>query len=104
MKNFAIVNRETNIIEDAVVGDNGSVIALIFEDKDVYEETESTGKIFIGGDFYKKRFREPSPYSSWIFNDSEWKWVPPKEYPKDGKLYFWNDDLVDWIEYNASSI
>jgi hypothetical protein len=104
MPNFAIVNKETNIVENSVLADNGSVVALIFEDKDVYEETEDTGIIFIGGDFYKGKFRIPNLFLSWTFNEKKWVWEAPKKYPSDGKLYEWNEDLVDWIEINASTI
>lgn len=104
MPNFAVVNKETNIVENRVIGDNGSVIAIIFDDKDIYEETEQTGYAFIGGDLYKNKFREMKPFDSWTFDEKKWRWVAPVLYPDDGKIYTWNESSLLWEEINASTI
>ena len=41
-------------------------------------------------------FITPQPYPSWTRSGSFW--YPPVEYPADGKLYLWNEELGDWVE------
>lgn len=102
MKKFAVVNKETRIVENSVIGDNGSVIALIFEDKDIYEETEYTGNIFIGGIYHNNKFMYPKPYESWIIDENKNEWIPPKPYPLDNNQYEWDETIVDWKKVNAN--
>lgn len=42
-------------------------------------------------------FVTPAPYMSWVLNEKR-KWVAPVAMPKDGKLYRWNEGLVNWEE------
>lgn len=37
-------------------------------------------------------------YHSWILNEETCLWEPPIEYPDDGKLYKWNEELLDWVD------
>jgi hypothetical protein len=41
-------------------------------------------------------FTEPQPYLSWVRNGSTWE--PPVPYPTDGKNYYWNEAVLNWIE------
>jgi hypothetical protein len=36
------------------------------------------------------------PFPSWSFDDNQHKWVPPKPYPVNGKLYEWDEDSLCW--------
>jgi hypothetical protein len=60
------------------------------------------GKKFAAiGDTYIEstgNFKSPKPYTSWKWDANNWNWNPPKPYPTDGKGYFWNEDLIDWVE------
>jgi hypothetical protein len=38
-----------------------------------------------------------SPYASWVL-DERFQWKPPIDYPDDGKVYFWNEDIIQWQE------
>ena len=40
---------------------------------------------------------EKSPFESWTLVNGEWQ--APVQYPNDGKIYSWNEDLKNWIEY-----
>ena len=40
---------------------------------------------------------EKSPFESWTLVNGEWQ--APVQYPNDGKIYNWNEDLKNWIEY-----
>lgn len=54
------------------------------------------------GDVYNPEldnFIPNKPYSSWVL-DSNCKWKPPFEQPKDGKLYEWDESITNWKEFN----
>jgi hypothetical protein len=42
-------------------------------------------------------FIAPSPFASWVLNDS-WLWEPPFPAPQDGKVYGWDETIVGWKE------
>jgi hypothetical protein len=42
-------------------------------------------------------FYAPQPYASWTL-DSSWTWQAPVPYPEDGKIYFWDESVVNWVE------
>ncbi|NBP02573.1 MAG: hypothetical protein EBU90_21125 [Proteobacteria bacterium] len=38
-----------------------------------------------------------NPYpNSWYFEESQLKYKPPVKMPKDGKIYYWNEDILNW--------
>jgi hypothetical protein len=41
-------------------------------------------------------FIRPQPFTSWTL-DENFDWQPPKSKPKNG-LWFWNEELGDWVE------
>lgn len=43
-------------------------------------------------------FIPPKPFNSWTLNEDSCLWAPPIEYPTDGKIYAWNEDIVNWEE------
>jgi hypothetical protein len=43
-------------------------------------------------------FISPQPYASWIL-DENFDWKAPVDYPNDDKEYYWDEDLLNWIEY-----
>ena len=45
----------------------------------------------------KDNFSPPKPYPSWTLDD-KCKWKAPKEMPKDGKIYTWNETKLTWEE------
>ena len=43
----------------------------------------------------------PQPHPSWILKDNGVGgkyWDAPIDMPLDGKIYFWNEELLSWIE------
>lgn len=38
------------------------------------------------------------PYASWILDDNTCLWNPPTPMPTDGKLYYWDEPSLTWIE------
>lgn len=49
-------------------------------------------------DAVRDAFIPPQPYLSWTFNEITLDWDPPVPYPADGKAYFWNESIRQWVE------
>lgn len=49
-------------------------------------------------DATKDAFIPPQPFNSWTLNEDTCLWDSPVPYPADGKLYKWNEELVNWEE------
>jgi hypothetical protein len=47
---------------------------------------------------YNGFFYPPQPFNSWLKDEENHTWNPPIPYPSDGKLYFWNEDILNWEE------
>lgn len=49
-------------------------------------------------DLERDAFIPPKPFNSWILNEDSCLWYAPIPYPSDGKLYNWNEDILNWEE------
>ena len=47
-------------------------------------------------------FYAPKPFASWTLNDTTWTWEAPVAYPKDGKVYNWDEAAKNWVEVVAA--
>jgi hypothetical protein len=43
-------------------------------------------------------FIAPKPYNSWLLNNTTWLWEAPVAMPTDGKVYKWNELIINWEE------
>lgn len=43
-------------------------------------------------------FIPPKPFNSWILDDFSCLWKPPIEYPTDNKDYYWDENMLSWVE------
>ena len=43
-------------------------------------------------------FYAPQPFPSWTKNADTYLWESPVPYPNDGKVYSWNEDILNWEE------
>lgn len=68
------------------------------EDPSVFIEYNDENPAFLNGYRYEGFFYPPKPFDSWIRNEIEHTWNPPVPYPSDGKVYFWNEDSLNWEE------
>ena len=41
-------------------------------------------------------FIAPKPFASWLLNEETAQWEAPIDYPTDGLIYDWNEELGDW--------
>ena len=55
-------------------------------------------------DASKDAFIPPKPFNSWTLNETTCLWESPVPYPSptNGKMYRWNEDVVNWVEINAA--
>jgi hypothetical protein len=49
-------------------------------------------------DSERDAFIAPQPFPSWILDEDTCRWIPPVEYPTDGKIYSWDEDSLSWTE------
>jgi hypothetical protein len=52
----------------------------------------------IGGTYSSERdaFIPPHQFSSWRLNETTCRWDPPIPYPDDGKVYRWDETILNW--------
>ena len=43
-------------------------------------------------------FVPPKPFPSWTFDNNTKDWIPPINYPNDGKTYYWSEESQQWVE------
>jgi hypothetical protein len=41
-------------------------------------------------------FISPKPFNSWLLDEDTCRWQAPIEYPTDGLMYQWDEELTDW--------
>ena len=49
-------------------------------------------------DSTRDAFIPPQPFNSWTLNEDTFLWDSPVAYPEDGKLYKWNEEILNWEE------
>jgi hypothetical protein len=47
-------------------------------------------------------FIAPKPYPSWLLNTTTCQWQAPIPYPTDGKIYSWNEETQQWVEFTGA--
>jgi hypothetical protein len=47
-------------------------------------------------------FIAPKSYDSWILDEDTAQWEAPTPYPTDGKIYYWSEDDLTWLEVELS--
>ncbi len=43
-------------------------------------------------------FIPPTPFPSWILNETTCQWESPVPYPTDGPAYCWDEATLTWVE------
>jgi hypothetical protein len=46
-------------------------------------------------------FIPPQPFESWELNETTCRWQAPTPYPQDGRIYFWDEETLAWVEAPA---
>ena len=83
----------------------GIVVNVIVADADFIKTQTNKNYVLctrggIGWSFDGTNFIAAQPYASWIL-DENFDWQPPIAQPynlsNDGKRYYWNEDLQNWL-------
>lgn len=53
-------------------------------------------------DSIRDAFIPPKPFPSWTLNEDSCLWDSPVPYPNDGKMYTWNEEIINWQEINLT--
>lgn len=100
--NYAFI-KNNNVVNVAIF-DNPS-IELLDHFKNEFELDlilEANDKAAINGTYDGTKFWLPQPYPSWVKNEETNNWEAPIEYPQDGLIYEWNEDILNWEEIQVS--
>jgi hypothetical protein len=67
---------------------------------------QAFAKIYAGIGYYYDSIRDafipPKPFPSWTLNEDSCLWDSPVPYPNDGKMYTWNEEILNWQEINLT--
>ena len=70
------------------------------------DQSKSFRKNYAGIGYYYDSIRDafipPKPFPSWTLNEDSCLWQSPIPYPNDGKMYTWNEDILNWQEINLT--
>ena len=47
-------------------------------------------------------FIAPKPFPSWLLDTNTCQWQAPIPYPTDGKIYYWNEETQQWVEFTGA--
>ena len=68
------------------------------------DQSKAFRKNYAGIGYYYDSIRDafipPKPFPSWTLNEQTCLWDSPVPYPNDGKMYTWNEEILNWIEIN----
>jgi hypothetical protein len=132
MSHFAKLD-ENNIVIFVTAGrqeDDGRELELSEQTGDTYKQTSYNT---IGGVYYDPATREPAadqskafrknyaglgysynealdafippkPFGSWVLDEETCLWAAPVPHPSDGKIYTWNEEIVNWDLTNQGKV
>lgn len=102
MKKYAVLLG--NKIIAVVDADEGTPLESFFKNCTFIEVTEKTGEAFSSQTYspMHKKFKQPKPYKSWIFDEQSFSWAPPEDYPQDGNFYIWSEEEITWKEIDTN--
>lgn len=67
------------------------------------DQTKAIRKNFAGVDYNYSpildAFYPPQPHVSWTLNEDTCLWEPPVAKPIDDKLYLWDEEQLNWVEF-----
>ena len=96
---------ENNIVVEVLVGPNYGDEGEAFFNAlgGTWVKTSYNGNIRknyagIGMSYAQDRdaFIPPKPFNSWLLDEDICQWKAPIEYPTDGLMYEWDEELTNW--------
>tara|TARA_Y100000389_G_C17145369_1_gene356987 strand:- start:244 stop:567 length:324 start_codon:yes stop_codon:yes gene_type:complete len=68
---------------------------------ETFDDASQRGKFAGIGDTYdgtNDRFLPPKTFNSWVFDEDDYKWMPPVDYPTDDNRHKWDEDSQTWTQ------
>lgn len=101
-----VVNNEVITIDGSELEQAGIDFLTNLHGHSKWKQTSYNGtfrKNYAGQGFIydesRDAFIQPKPFESWILNETTCKWQAPINQPSDGKIYHWNEESQQWIEF-----
>lgn len=121
MAHYAFLD-ENNMVTSVIAGRDEGELGIDWEEwygnfqGQVCKRTSyntSFGQHTLGGTPFRKNFATagytydpirdafipPADFPSWVLNEDKCIYEPPFPKPNDGKLYVWNEEITNWVEY-----
>jgi hypothetical protein len=99
-----VIVAEQEFINTGVVGDPASWIQTSYNTQGGQHQLGGTPlrKNYAGigytYDPVRDAFIPPQPYPSWTLDEETCLWSSPQPHPRDGKIYSWSEDALQWLE------
>lgn len=123
MAHFAQLNESNQVTQVIVVHNNELLVygveseqagidfcKSLFGADTVWIQTSYSGSIrknYAGFGFTydstRDAFIPPKPFASFVLNETTCLWESTVPYPTDGGVYFWREDLMQWVAYETLS-
>lgn len=49
-------------------------------------------------------FIPPRPFASWVLDESTCLWIAPVPRPDDDKVYYWDENIEEWVLLDDQSV
>ena len=101
---FAVI--KNGFVENIAEAESLLIIRALLPEKEVMQETKSTGFAWIGSEVIDGKFKPPQPFPSWSFDSVAFAWKAPVEKPNDSLIYYWSENQLEWVEivYNTEPL
>ena len=120
MAHFAKINTNSGRVEKVIVVDNNDCGGVDFPESETIGQNFIVNVLNYSGTWkqtsYNNNFRvryagvgytynethdafiPPKPFNSWVLNETSLLWNAPVSMPNDGKIYQWDESIVNWVE------
>lgn len=94
---------EQDVIDTGLFGDPASWVQTSYNTRGgQHPEGRPLRKNFAGigytYDPVRDAFIPPKIFDSWTLNEETCIWEAPTPYPKDGKMHFWDEETLSWVD------
>ena len=93
-----------NVVKNILVGDTIDDFLSLENPGDTFSLAPGSNLVVIGDVWFEdKKLTKPASgqFPSWVWNESEWEWKPPIDYPTDEILenqwWDWDEENTQWV-------
>lgn len=96
-----VIVADQDFIDSGLVGDPAEWVQTSYNTRgNKHPENKPLRKNYAGigytYDPVRDAFIPPSPFGSWVLNETSCLWDAPIPYPTDGSAYCWNEQTISW--------